>query len=177
MAQITRITSEALQATIRRLLPSQIGFGEDLQATNVITPIIDVTPTAEGSQLPADLQQAVSFGAATSFLTQNTTQTLITTTGFYRIIGTAALQISASTGKNALFEINDGSTDKIVWALSSSTGIANEIVAQSFDFIVFLRAGDSFKAEASAGCTMRGSTRQIADVYGNTVNPSGFTFE
>ena len=42
MAEIIRITSEALQATIRRLLPSQTGFGDDLQATNLITPIIDL---------------------------------------------------------------------------------------------------------------------------------------
>ena len=52
MAQIINITSEALQATIRRLLPSQQGFGEDLQATNVVQPIIDLTPTAEGTVLP-----------------------------------------------------------------------------------------------------------------------------
>ena len=45
MAQLINLTSEALQATIRRLLPSQQGFGEDLQATNVVTPIIDLTPT------------------------------------------------------------------------------------------------------------------------------------
>ena len=51
MAQLISITSEALQATIRRLLPSQQGFGEDLQASNVITPVIDVTPTAEGLSL------------------------------------------------------------------------------------------------------------------------------
>ena len=38
MPQITPITSEALQAKIRQLLPSQIGFGEDLQAQNVIVP-------------------------------------------------------------------------------------------------------------------------------------------
>ena len=50
--EITPITSEALQAVIRRLLPSQRGFGDDLQATNLITPIIDLTPTAEGSSIP-----------------------------------------------------------------------------------------------------------------------------
>ena len=61
MAQITQITSEALQATIRRLLPSQQGFGEDLQASNVITPIIDLTPTAEGSSLSENLSTALAW--------------------------------------------------------------------------------------------------------------------
>ena len=61
MSQIIRITSEALQATVRRLLPSQQGFGEDLQASNVITPVIDLTPTAEGSQLPIDFARALGL--------------------------------------------------------------------------------------------------------------------
>ena len=55
MAQLISITSEALQATVRRLLPSQQGFGEDLQATTVVTPIIDLTPSAEGSETRQDL--------------------------------------------------------------------------------------------------------------------------
>ena len=41
------VTSEALQSTVRRLLPSQQGFGSDLEATNLIQPVIDLTPTAE----------------------------------------------------------------------------------------------------------------------------------
>jgi hypothetical protein len=40
MAQIKSVVSESLQATIRRLLPSQSGFTEDLQAQNVIVPVI-----------------------------------------------------------------------------------------------------------------------------------------
>jgi len=62
LPQIIRLTSEALQASIRRLLPSQQGFGLDLEATNVITPIIDLTPTAEGSELRQDLQSALAYG-------------------------------------------------------------------------------------------------------------------
>ena len=66
MAQITSVTSEALQALIRRLLPSQQGFGEDLQASNVIIPIVDLTSTAEGSALTSNLQTAINFGGATA---------------------------------------------------------------------------------------------------------------
>ena len=86
MAQITSITSEALQATIRRLLPSQQGFGEDLQATNVITPIIDLTPSAEGSEIRADLQRSFSFGSITSFGAKNQTAVIASTPGFYRTV-------------------------------------------------------------------------------------------
>ena len=49
MAEIVPVVSEALEAQIRDLLPSQRGFGEDLQASNVITPIIDLTAAAEGT--------------------------------------------------------------------------------------------------------------------------------
>ena len=73
MAQITSVTSEALQATIRRLLPSQQGFGEDLQASNVIFPIIDLTPTAEGSVLGTNLQTAIAFGSITSINANSST--------------------------------------------------------------------------------------------------------
>ena len=61
MPQLINVTSESLQATIRNLLPSQAGFSEDLTATNLIQPIIDLTPTAEGSILRAALQTAIDF--------------------------------------------------------------------------------------------------------------------
>ena len=86
MAQIIRITSEALQATIRRLLPSQQGFGEDLQASNVIQPIIDLTPSAEGSETRQDLQSALAFGSVTLFQVFNGSSTVINTPGFFRVL-------------------------------------------------------------------------------------------
>ena len=86
MAQIISITSEALQATVRRLLPSQRGFGEDLQATNVVTPIIDLTPSAQGADTPTDLRRALGFGSITSFDVANTTTTLVNTPGFFSVL-------------------------------------------------------------------------------------------
>ena len=44
--EIITVNSEALQTQIRDLLPSQNGFGSELQASNVITPIIDLTAAA-----------------------------------------------------------------------------------------------------------------------------------
>ena len=56
--EIITVNSEQLQTTIRNLLPSQAGFGSELQASNVITPIIDLTASAEGSSTPEFLQRA-----------------------------------------------------------------------------------------------------------------------
>ena len=87
MAQIRPITSEAIEAQIRRLLPSQSGFTEDMQAQNVIVPTIDVTPVAEGSQLPSYLQNALSYGALTAFVARNNTATITNNAGFFRVFG------------------------------------------------------------------------------------------
>jgi hypothetical protein len=177
MAQIISITSEALQATIRRLLPSQQGFGEDLQASNVIQPIIDLTPTAEGSALPLELANALAHGSNTFFEGGAGSTNIITTAGFYRIIGTASLQVNASAAVAAAFAVNDGSSDVFVYNFKSDLGANGVIVTESYDFNVFLSAGDTFKSSNSTGGIVSGSFRQIADVYGNIVNPSGFTFE
>ena len=65
--EIITVNSETLQAQIRDLLPSQAGFGSELRASNVITPIIDLTATAEGSGLPQDFARALAFGSQTAF--------------------------------------------------------------------------------------------------------------
>ena len=177
MAQLINITSEALQATVRRLLPSQQGFGEDLQATNVVTPVIDLTPTAEGSVLEPALQRALAFGSVTDYSVQNTTSVLVNTTGFHRVFGHVSFDVNTSSSVVGQFILSDGVTDKAFFSL---VGVAPGDYGgvTPHDFIVFLAAGQSLSAQSTAnGCFMRGSTRQIADVTGNLVNPSGFTFE
>ena len=72
--EIITVNSETLQTLIRDLLPSQNGFGSELQATNVITPIIDLTATAEGSSLDTSLAQAIAFGSNTAFDVTNSGQ-------------------------------------------------------------------------------------------------------
>ena len=112
MSQIISITSEALQATIRRLLPSQQGFGEDLQASNVILPIVDLTPTAEGSSVPTYLQQALAFGSQTAFEVSNTTTQLAGSPGFYRVFGTISLYMNTTTNISGFIQIQDGASTK-----------------------------------------------------------------
>ena len=172
MSQIIRITSEALQATVRRLLPSQQGFGEDLQASNIITPIIDLTPTAEGSQLPTDFARALAFGSQTAVIAQNATVTVANTPGFYRVTGAA----STIVNKGVRFQLDDGSTAKVIWALEGTS--ASTALAASVDLTFFLDTSETLSAiSTDAGAFFRGSVRQVADRYGNIVNPSGFTFE
>lgn len=172
MAQITNITSEALQATIRRLLPSQQGFGEDLQATNVVTPIIDLTPTAEGSILRADLQTALGFTNAV--ITGGTGATNLTSTpGFYSLY--AAIKNSGSTSSNlsVTFRITDGvSTTNVIKVQTFGLSALN----QSYP-VVFVNSGETLQVNCESGVTAECSIRQIADLNGNLINPAGFTFE
>ena len=67
MGQEFTINSQAIENKINSLLPSQAGFGAgiDFSASTTIIPIIDLTETAEGSQVRPDLQTAISHGSAT----------------------------------------------------------------------------------------------------------------
>lgn len=176
MAQITRVTSEALQATIRRLLPSQQGFGEDLEASNVITPIIDLTPTAEGSSVPQMLQTALDF-STTVTVTIQTNNTIASTGGFYRVYGTCSMPTATSIDRICRIAIDDGTTVNNIWYLEvEATSAGTGIISESFDFVAFLRAGDSLRAfSEDADAVLATSVRQIADIGGNLVNPTGFT--
>jgi len=176
LAEIVPVVSEALEAQVRNLLPSQRGFGQDLQASNVITPIIDLTSVAEGTNVPLYQQQALAFGSQTSFSVSNTTTTLINTTGFYRLIGVSSIEQDSGTRSNQ-FNMTDGLSTKSIWQhiVPGSTS-ADSFSNIQFDFVVFLRSGDSLSAVSSSAVTrIAGSYRQVADVNGNAVNPVGFT--
>ena len=174
MPQIISITSEALQATIRRLLPSQQGFGEDLQASNVVTPIIDLTPTAEGSALPVDLARALSFGSQTAFKANNSTDVIANTAGFHLITAAVLHTCTAAATRSASFTMSDGLSTKTIWELENP-GFIEQTMAVNVELTVFLDSGESISAVTNnADSTIAGSVRQIADISGDIVNPSGF---
>ena len=176
MAQIISITSEALQSTIRRLLPSQQGFGEDLQASNVVTPIIDLTPSAEGSELPRDLARAIAFGSQTSNSVENATTTLVSTTGFYRVFGNSALDQTVAARVDNELRISDGLSTKTIWTSNILAFNTSANLHNYFDFVVFLAAGDSLVGHSDGnGARLFVTTRQIADVNGNITNPDGYS--
>ena len=61
MGQEFFINSATLEAKVRELLPSQggAGAGFDLSASTQIIPVINLTESAEGSNLRQDLQSAL----------------------------------------------------------------------------------------------------------------------
>ena len=175
MPQIRQVVSEALQSTVRRLLPSQQGFTEDLMATNVITPIIDLTPTAEGSQLPDYLQRALSFDDVTAFDVTNTTSTLINSTGFWQI----ELNAQNLRDNNCFLTLSNGLSNKVIWkfAITSAVTATSAGLGAYWKGVILLTAGDSVTATASNATRIAGNYRQIADLQGNLVNPSGYVAE
>ena len=170
MAQIKPVTSEDLQATIRRLLPSQNGFTEDLEAQNVIVPTIDLTRTAEGTQLESYLQQAISVANSTSFVVQNATTDLASNPGFWIITGS----INCTSANNGQIRIGtSASMNSMITLLGGSN--TSQI---SFSKLVFLDTNDKVDATSNgAGAYIDGQYWQIADRYGVLNNPGGFTFQ
>jgi hypothetical protein len=156
------INSQNLEDKIRKLLPSQggAGAGYDLSASTQIIPIIDLTESAENSNLREDLQTSLSFTSITSFDVRNqTTVIMITREG-------------SANGYNDSIQLTDGVTTKDVLSFrefGSATELKN---VTPFDFIVFIGAGDSLQMVSGNNLSfIRGCTRQIADIDGNLVDP------
>jgi hypothetical protein len=160
------INNQELENKVRDLLPSQggAGAGFDLSASTQIIPIIDLTESAEGSNVRGDLQTALSLNSQTAFNILNTTTTVINNTGYFRIFGNAYF---AGAG-DANFRFTDGTTTKIILNFSSSGTVYNNF----FDFNVFMEAGVSMTIQSSSNsANIIGSTRQIANIDGVLVNP------
>lgn len=174
MAQEFTINSSSIESKINQLLPSQGGFGAgvDFSASTMVIPIVDLTETAEGSNVRADLQTALSHKNVTSFSVNGATTTLVNTTGYFRVFGSATVLCGSASTQSVNFGINDGSTTKIVWELSIPTAVASNVMTSgNYDFIVFLEAGVSLQSSAGTNAEVTGCTRQIADIDGNLVNP------
>lgn len=173
--EIITVNSEDLQTQIRDLLPSQNGFGSELQASNVIFPIIDLTRSAEGSGLPEYLQRAASFGGITAFDVVNTTTEIINTTGFFQVSFYYTVINTASTGAQFTIDISDGVTSKQMFEGGRATG-GNQFEDGGFyEMLVFLGAGDSLSiTSGSTSIRLAGYHRQVATGDGTLVAPSGF---
>ena len=169
MTQIINVTSEALQATLRRLLPSQAGFSEDVQASNLIQPIIDLTPTAEGSILPTYLQNALDV-TTTLTTALNQTQVVTSTPGFYIL----RLNVDEmGVGGDTSVQVN------IVSSLTTTTVLQTRVIAGTGsvvfpDVVVFLNINQELQLVSNAGNAIAIlSSRQVATLNGELVNPSG----
>jgi len=174
MGQEYFINDQLLEDKVRSLLPSQggAGAGFDLSASTQIIPIIDLTETAEGSVLREDLQLSLSHASITSFSVVNTTTTVISTTGYYRIFGNVNGTCTTGTNKAVEFRISDGFSTKVIEKLNAN-GLTSTPVFVTFDFNVFLPAGASFIINSNnAAIFAEGCTRQIASIDGSLVNPN-----
>lgn len=173
--QVKSLTSESLEAAYRALTPSQDGFTEDLMASNTIIPILDLTESAEGSAVRQDLQTAWDFSTGFNEVT-TTSATIINQAGFWKIDLNA--HVAGSFTCQWQVAISDGVSSKPIWEFNSkAASIGNSDSVAEDQFVVFLRSGDSLTAGVSASVNYPINIwyRQIADVNGTLVNPSGFT--
>ena len=173
MAQEYFINSQELESKIRQLLPSQggAGAGFDLSASTQIIPIIDLTESAEGSNVRQDLQTSLSLANVTRFDINNTSTNMITSTGYWRLFGSFTLTITTATG-NCRFNITDGTTTKsLLGATCASTGGNDVSFLQPFDFVVKVLAGETVSGISTVSTAfINCSIRQIADINGNLIS-------
>ncbi len=175
MGQEFVIKSTALEDKINQLLPSQGGAqaGVDLSASTTIVPVVNLTETAEGSLLRQDLQTSLSLISVTRHDISNTSTTIINTTGYFRIVGNV-MAINNTSGANPSFnwQLTDGLTSKNIFTYFVPQSATINNFNFFYDFVVFMEAGDSMVG-ISSGVNARaiGSSRQIADLQGNLVNP------
>ena len=72
--------------------------------------------------------------------------------------------------------MTDGLSSKDIISFERENGATGQQSIVTYDFIVFLRSGDSLTASTSSNQqTLRGCTRQIATVTGELVDPVGYT--
>ena len=165
----SRLTDEALEKRFRDTFRSQGGaeLVDDLYASGVIVPVVDFTQAAEGTILPSYLQTA--WDSATTLVTRSGagSTTLINTPGFWKI----DLIWTHSGSGNAAISFSDGISSKNVWRGAPLAGSSS--LEETFYW--FLRSGDSLTLTCTSGNEINAWYRQVADVSGNLVDPSGFT--
>lgn len=159
------------------MLPSQQGFTEDLQASNVIQPIIDLTPTAEGSAVGTALQEAMSFGGVTSYQRSGGTgtTTVVNTPGFWRVQLQISVEGSVATDYGAL-NMTQALSTKVLYKAEPDPGSGSLMTAASpAIFTIFVQTNETLQIETTANSQVNCQVWQIADVNGNLVNPTGFS--
>ena len=176
MGQEFFINSEELENKIRQLLPSQggAGAGFDLSASTQIIPVIDLTESAEGSNLRQDLQRASSHGSITNFDVSNATSTVLSNTGYYNFQGVCFGTATSSGDKIGSIFINDGSTSRFIRQFTiEDRSVTDPQINVIYEFDTFLNAGDSIIVTSNnTDISINGFFRQIATIDGVLVNPS-----
>ena len=175
----SRVTSEALEAKFRQVFPAQGGaeLVQDLFASGVIQPVVDFSTVAEGSVLAPNLQTAWDASTTSVIAAGGSgTTTVVNNTGFWQVNVSATINYG-SNNQYARLNIDDGVGPTIVWQVYENLLNPSELftVVQA-NLVVFLRTGDSLTISVGSTTDATVNVRQIADLYGNLVNPLGFTF-
>lgn len=166
------IKSEKLESKVRELLPSQggLGAGFDLSASTQIIPIVDLTESAQGSNLRQDLQSAFSVKNTNFVLKNVTNSTVISNTGYWRCYYNISSRTNASD-KNMQLNIYDGATSKVILS-AGHAGVGNTTTLNIENtVIIYLTAGESLRATVNDECTLNISVRQVADINGELTDP------
>ena len=167
-----------LYAQFRQDFPAQAGEGitGDLNYSDTIVPIVDMTNAAGEGVLAQNLQTAWDFSTGFNSINNNTF-TIVNTPGFWQLDLNATLRY-ADGGIKGDIRIDDGSSFKKIWQISNTTATeADTVTTQQDKFVVYLRSGDDLKVNStSVNCIIDVWFRQIADLNGNLVNPLGFSF-
>jgi len=172
----SRVTSELLEKKFRDVFPAQGGAEliQDLYAQGVIVPVVDFSDAALGSELPEYLQTAWDF--STGHVTASGgPATVLTGSGFYKLDLNCTAVVASGAIEAKIF-ISDGITTKIIWEMNTpSTSVQSNTVATQDTFYVFLRSGETITAQTDQpAAKLDVWHRQVADLYGNLVNPLGF---
>ena len=169
-----------LYPRFRKDFPAQAGEGipGDLNYSDTIVPIIDMTSAAGTGVLPQDLQTAWDFSTGNATTASVSPLTVISTPGFWQVDLMWVGIVTSTVGGINSVSIYDGSTDKRVWIMDNTTSTTGdkEAIAEN-KFVVYLRSGDVLRAQVyNAAARLSLWYRQIADINGNLINPQGFTF-
>ena len=167
-----------LYAQFRQDFPAQAGEGitGDLNYSDTIVPIVDMTGAAGEGQLEQNLQTAWDFSTGANALNNITGASLITNAGFWKVDVTLSCQ-ETTTADNYRIYLSDGLGTKTVWRLITHTvGVGGGNTTTDGEFVVYLRSGDSLLADCASGGRLNVWYRQIATLNGQLVNPQGFSF-
>lgn len=173
--EIITVNSPNLETQVAQLLPSQRGFGSELQASNVIIPVIDLTTSAEGTNVPEYAQRAWDFSTTHNKI-ENATTDLVANPGFYQVDANASYVAGGADGEAQLI-IDDGASTKVIWQANitnSGAGI-HGVSLDRWEGCVWLRSGDTLKGVSNqTNVKLNVSLRQVVDAQGVLVNPTGF---
>ena len=169
-----------LYAQFRADFPAQAGEGitADLNYSDTIVPIVDMTAAAGEGVLPQNLQTAWDYSTGHDTIV-NRTATIISTPGFWQVDFTITGDLVTNPGRNYRIELTDGITPKKIWALSTFQAGSTVQFATAFEntFVVFVNTGQEVQVVSpDVDLTYDIWYRQIATLNGELKNPLGFSF-